>query len=676
MRRAPRVRLRRGALARKRRAAMTSLGAASGRRVHLRALPPGRDPSLLWLPVLAAGAIAALALAKNAGVAGPSAAPDVIRAGAAGVFFFGICGYAPARLLTPAPLARDWQLLVLPLGAVCGSLALTLLGFLFIPFFVTLPLVVIAAVAAAVLAHRHVGAPPAPTEPGARPASPLAALAVVALLIAALALIPVFRSGVATVTGIGSDAHVVAGAATVLQHTTPGGNDASLPVDQIPWQWRSKFPIYYALAAVSSISGLAPWQALMTTIAVLFAITALGFYLLARHAFRATAAVATAAAVVAVLDQMVFHLALHPYYNQLWGTFTLPFAIVAAQIWVADRNRITSTFLALFLLVGILAYPLMAPFPVGAAFFIWLIDRVQRRRRGEQVAPLRPPRWTRHWWVTVPLLVLCSAMIVGVVEKFVEFIRLIGDTEALTSWQGDLFYYPPLNQFFGVARQLPLGVALVAAVVVLAAVGLWRAGRVGWALIPVLGAAGAMAVWFRYLDHGQYVYFKILAFTGPLALVAAVVALGRMRALGGLGIAALLCSCVLLARDEIRSNYDQLTPETIQLEDWARSLPKDASIRLDIPDTEQIWPMYMLHDRPTGSRTPLIYYPHVQFTDSADYALDHTLAPPPADRAGAQPVLRNGTYRLWRLRAGSGRDTTSRAQSNAAAPAGSLADPG
>ena len=25
-----------------------------------------------------------------------------------------------------------------------------------------------------------------------------------------------------------------------------------------------------------------------------------------------------------------------------------------------------------------------------------------------------------------------------------------------------------------------------------------------------------MAVWFRHLGHGQYVYFKILAFTGPL----------------------------------------------------------------------------------------------------------------------------------------------------------------
>ena len=43
--------------------------------------------------------------------------------------------------------------------------------------------------------------------------------------------------------------------------------------------------------------------------------------------------------------------------------------------------------------------------------------------------------------------------------------------------------------------------------------------------------------------------------------------------------------------------------------------------------------MYMLYARPTGSRHPLIYYPHVQFTEGADYALDETLTPPPADRS-------------------------------------------
>jgi hypothetical protein len=653
---------------------MTGLGAASQSRLRLRAPRPlGRD-ALLWIGALALGAIAALAVARNAGVRGPSAAPDVIRAGIAAVGFFGVCGYAPARLLTPGPLARDWPLLVLPLGAVCGSLALTLLGFVFVPFAVSLPLVAVVALVAGVLVHRQVGVP-APA-PGMAARAPFAALAVVVALIAALALVPTFRSGVATVTGIGSDAHVVAGSATVLQHTGPGGTDTALPVDRVPWQWQSKFPIYYALGAVSSISGLAPWQALMTTIAVLFALTALGFFLLARHTFRAGAGVATAAMSVAVLDQMVFHLAAHPYYNQLWGTFTLPFSIVAAQIWTGDRSRLTTTFLVLFLLVGVLAYPLMAPFPIGAAFFLWLIDRVQRRRRGEAVQPLRPPSWARRWWVALPLLLICSALIVGVIEKFAEFIRLLGNTKSLTAWQGDLFFYPPVNQFFGVARQLPVEKLFVAAVVVAGAYGLWRAPRrAGLALVPVLAAAGVMALWFRHLDHGQYVYFKILAFTGPLVLVAAVAGLARLRVFGAVVIAGMVASSLLLARDEIRVNYDQLTPETIQLQDWAKALPANASVRLDIPSEAQLWPMYMLYARPTGSRHPLIFYPHVQFTQGADYALDDTLTPPPSDRAGAQPVFRNATYRLWKLRANDGPDTTSRAQSNEAAPAGSLAAP-
>jgi MFS family permease len=367
---------------------------------------------------------------------------------------------------------------------------------------------------------------------------------------------------------------------------------------------------------------------------------------------------------------MVFHLAAHPYWNQLWGTFTVPFSIVAGQAWLRDRDRRTLIFFLGFLLVGLFAYPLMAPFPLGAVFFMWLIDRIERKRRGEQVEPLRLPR---RVWAAVPLVLLLAAMIVAVVVKFVEFIRLLGDTKSLTAWQGDLFSYPPVNQFFGIARQLPAGELFVAAVVAAGAVGLWRAPRrAGAALIPVLVAAGAMALWFRHLPHGQYVYFKILAFTGPLVLVACVAALGRLRRLGALAIAGLVASSLLLARDEIRSNYDQLTPETIELQGWAKALPANASIRLDTPSNEQIWQAYMLHARPTGSKHPLIFYPHVQFTDGADYALDMTLFPPPPDRAGNAPLRRNAAYRLWKLRAANGPDTTSRAQSNAAAPPGSL----
>jgi len=42
---------------------------------------------------------------------------------------------------------------------------------------------------------------------------------------------------------------------------------------------------------------------------------------------------------VAVLDRRVFHLALHPYYNQLWGMLTLPFTLVAAHTYAISPSR-------------------------------------------------------------------------------------------------------------------------------------------------------------------------------------------------------------------------------------------------------------------------------------------------------------------------------------------------
>ncbi len=647
---------------------MTRVGAAAEPMLQIRRLPPLSRSSILWVVALGAGTIAALVLAANAGVKGVAAVPDVLRAAIATVAFFGVCGYAAALRWTPPALYPVRALLVLPVGAVAGPMALTLLGFALVPFPVSLPLTLTAFAVWGIAEHRK-----RTPQPAGGVAWPQLAVIAVAVLIAAVALIPTFRSGVATVTGMGSDAHVVAGSATVLQHTRPGGTDTALPVDTVPWQWYSKFPIFYALAAVSSLAGLAAWQALMTAAAILFALTAIGFYLLARCFFRTGAAAATAAMAIAVLDQMVFHLAEHPYWNQLWGTFTVPFSIVAGQIWLQRRERQAALLFLSFFLLGLFAYPLMAPFPLGAVFFTWLFDRIARKRRGEPVEPLRPPRWSRRAWAAVPLLLLLFVMIVAVVLKFVEFIRLLDDTSALHDWQGDLFNYPPVNQFFGLAHQLPAETLLVAGVVAIAAVGLWRAPRpAGIALIPVLAGAGAMALLFHDLRYGQYVYFKILAFTGPLVLVACVAGLERLRAAGAVAIAVLLVSGLLLARDELGNSFDQLTPETIQLQDWARALPPGASIRLDTPPNEQIWQEYMLHDRPTGSRVPLIQYPHVQFTQGADYVLDETLTPPPDDRAANRPVFRNAAYRLWKLRPGDGPDTTSRAQSNAGAPPGSL----
>jgi hypothetical protein len=115
---------------------------------------------------------------------------------------------------------------------------------------------------------------------------------------------------------------------------------------------------------------------------------------------------------------------------------------------------------------------------------------------------------------------------------------------------------------------------------------------------------------------------------------------------------------VLSARSEIASSYDQLSPETIQLRDWAAALPAGASIRLDTPRASQLWQAYMLSSHPLGSRDPITNYPHVPVSAGARYAVDEPLLPPPADSAGA-PMRRNSELRLWRLRS-TAPDTTSR----------------
>ena len=59
--------------------------------------------------------------------------------------------------------------------------------------------------------------------------------------------------------------------------------DAALPVDQVPLVWRSKQAIYYAFAAVATVSGYETYQVLSTLCALLLAFAAVGLYVLARE---------------------------------------------------------------------------------------------------------------------------------------------------------------------------------------------------------------------------------------------------------------------------------------------------------------------------------------------------------------------------------------------------------
>ncbi|HEX6712472.1 MAG TPA: hypothetical protein VF066_03765 [Thermoleophilaceae bacterium] len=618
---------------------MTGAGAAEPRAVTARV--PGWAA---WAAATAAGALASLWIAHDAGVAGASAVPVVARVGIATVAVFLVCGYAPAVLLTPARLQQWWPLLVLPFGAIASGLALTVLGFAALPFHVALVVTLLAGLVAAALADRPRGELAAPPT--------LAALTAIAALLVALALVPTFRSGLATVTGFGSDAHLVAGSATFLQHNYPASTDIAYPADQVPPLWRSKFPIYYALSAVSSVAGVEPWEALMTVAAILLALAAVGFFLLAREGFGAPVGVAAAAMAVAVLDRRVFHLALHPYYNQLWGMLTLPFTVLAGYAYALEPSRRALGMFVAFALVGAFAYPLMLPFPLLAGAGAWWLC-------GHRLELRRPQRRSLVW--IVPLALLLIVPIAGVVQKVWDAVTLlVNPGNSLIGWQGDLQHYPPVGEFFAIFPNALSG-AMAAAVIVLAFAGLWRAPRaLGRPLMATLAAALAFAIYFRAVKYGQYFYFKILSFAGPLLLVAAVSFVGgiRARVVAYGAIAALLVSALLSARSEIAADYDQLSPETIQLRDWAAKLPPDASIRLDTPRASQLWDAYMLSAHPLGSRDPITNYPHVPVSTGADYVLDRPLSPPP-DGAAGSPLYRNARYRLWHLRAGAP-DTTSR----------------
>jgi hypothetical protein len=594
-------------------------------------------------------AAAALALAADAYVKGPGAVDEVVRALAGAAVLFGLCGYPLARVLVPASLTPWWPLLVLPLGAAASGLVLTVLGFAAVPFKVSLAVTVVLGAAGTVAAVRR--------GPSRQAADPRVLLSVAAAcgLIFCVAMIPTFRSGFATVTGTGSDAHQVTGAATFVQHNYPSSTDIAYPVDEVRAIWNSKFPIFYALAGVSSLSGLEPWEAMMSVIALLLAMTAAGLFLFARRLLGATEGVAAIAMGVAVLDQQVFHVAVHPYYNQAWGLFTLPFSLVLGHVWVEDRSPRTFGLFALMTGLGAFAYPLMLPFPVLIVGGFWLLDRRERRRRGEHVEPLDPRRLWRGWrsalWI-VPLMVLLLLPIRGVVEKTRDALELLVDpAQSLDDWGGDLLGYPPFAEFFALPDVVVAGAVGAVAVLALAGWLAWRLPRrIGLPLLATLGAALLAAGWFAIVDSGHYFYFKILSFSAALIVTAAVVALARLpwRPAAAGGIALLAVTAALGAREELDGAFDQLPRQTVEIREWSKELPEGASVRIDTPD--QIWRAYMLSDRPVGSTAPVRAFPHPPFSLGGDYSLTDTKQPPPPDAASDTPLFENNALRLWKLK--------------------------
>ena len=633
--------------------------------------PPRARPSRpKLLPGLAAaGAVALAALwisVESHGGKWPHALPDTLRAGVAGAALFAVCGYAPARLLAPRALAPHLWLLVLPLGAVCSSLALSLLGFLHVPFVVALVLVLAAGGGGAVATRLRLGPlrlDPSDSERSGARGLRLAWPLYLAAVVAALTLLPMFRVGIATVIGENPDSHLVVGAAEIVRKGPPTAVHTELGVDRVSPYWRSKYPIFYSLAAVSELSGLDPIAAFATLSALILALLALGFFLFAFHALRAGPRLALAAMALVAVDRVVTHVVVEPFYNQLWGTFALPFALLFGFRFVREPTRKDAILFGLFLALGAFAYPLMLPFPAvaiaTAAFAVWR----RRRAAGEPpgwVSALGLPKLPRvRVWVPLALLALpaVAVLMLGVTEKAYEASKVLAPGADLSGWSGNSPDFA-FHRYFGLLD--PVGIAAFALVAVGAAavVGLTRARRsdaIGLAVMA-LGAL-LMGSYFQSRAYGEYLAFKTFAFLGPVVLCLAVVGLGALlerrgalRALGAAGLALLVASAVVGQRVELATRPLQVSPDVLELRDWSGRLPTDASVRIDIrPGAYQLWAGYMLAAHPVSARLPVLNttYPHAPQGRKADYVLSETGAVP-VDATGP-PLSRNGSYALYRM---------------------------
>jgi hypothetical protein len=649
-------------------------GADAGARA-----PIGSRVALLALNLALAGLVAYVAnrIKLDQGIRAHDSRPAiwaVLRVGGAAVALFGVAGFGITRLALPPSLRRHELLWVLPIGACMAALELTALGYAGVPFHVSLAVVLALGVALAVLALRRAGPPAAP-----RPIGAVAWPLYVAAIIAAIALIPMFRAHFATVEGDGSDAHLAVGTAQFLQHHYPTSTVVGNPVDKVPLVWRSKTPIYYALAATSSLSGLEPYQAISTTAAVMLALAALGFFLLARELLASNLLGAVAGMALVGLDRMVLHTIMHPYFNQTWGFFTLAFATVLAWTVIGDGGRMRTrgavALLLLFLAIGAFAYPLAAPIPVLALLVFWWRDRRERRARGERVTSLDPRRMLRGRgqatrWTVAALAVVLIVPLLGVVEKLSTGLNVAVDpATTLRFWAGDLGAYFPENQFLslGSTTALYVGAPLLALAVWLALRR--RPAALRWGLLAVFALGAFGALWFRERQYGQYFHFKLLAFVGPLLVLVAAVGLSRLVALAfadrgrprlatlagaGAGVAAIVAffaTALTGAHDELAQTANELPKTVIAVRTLERRLGPGRSIRLDMNPSLQLWVAYFLAGEPLCSQRPLLAtsYPHVALSRKADYILaDHgTLRPFDAD---GPPVTMVGQFRLYRER--------------------------
>lgn len=609
---------------------------------------------------------------------GITALPAIVKTVLAALLVFGLGGIAPARLLLPASLAPWRVVLVLPLGAACVPLSLTALGLLHVPFSVSLPVVLGAFALAALLSLRRTPTPGAPGAGGS-----FSARAVVPLLLAALlglaSVTPVLRTTFATVIGQNGDAVLAVGTAELLQHAPPTATRPELPVDRVPLQWRSKVPIYYGLAAVSKVAGQDPVEAFAATSGFVFALIGLGLFLFAVVSLRAPPWVGLAVLAAVPLDRILVYVVIHPYYNQAWGLLALGPLLVFGTLLLREPSRRTFALTALFLCLGLFAYPLMLPFPAVFLTVLALLQWHEARRGGPPVpwaARLRSLGRPR-WYVLAPAVIVAVPVVAtlgrGVAEKLSGALRALLPGGDLSGWSGPALPYLPFTRFFGLDVAPAVGVPLLIGLFAAAVVGVRGAPRAVQGALGATAATGLfIAAYFYARGQGELFYFKDLGFLGPFVTAAAVVGLAALATRPGLAriarsgaVLALALLAVLLpagAAREIGETYEYATADLLQLRDWNDRLPAGASVRIDLPPSGyQLWTWYFLADHPVSMLTPLGgFVPTPPFSLKADYVLYPVGATPPDVRSA--PLFENATYALARQAPGTpGADLSSQA---------------
>ncbi|HWF35393.1 MAG TPA: hypothetical protein VG295_08465 [Solirubrobacteraceae bacterium] len=611
-------------------------------------------------------------LAIRTGVVGVAAVPAVLRTAVVGVAFFALCGYPVARALVRGELSEHRALFVLPLGATVSSLALAALGLLHVPLAVSLAAVTgVAAIATVRVLPRRLGRPapaPAPAGPRRTPWVVRVGLALaLAGIVALIALLPIFRSGYATVPGQNGDAILAVGTAVLLEHAPPTATRTDLPIPSIPLEWRSKYPIYYALAGISKLAGQDPIQSFATVASLILALAALGFFLFARYVLRTPLWLALLVLLVVPLDRIAMYVDMHPYYNELWGQFTLPFMLLFGWRYLNAPDRRGAVLFLLFAVLCLLAYPLVIPFP--AVFLVVCAVVIWRRRRAEGrpvgwISGLELPRPGARSLLWIPIVAIAVPVVFvlgrGFVEKTWTALQVVAPWGSLVGWSGSALPFLPFPEFVGMPGSALVDFVGLGLVCLLAAVGLTRLRpQVRWPLGAMVVITALIGVYFRERFDGQLFYFKDLAFLGPYVLMLALVGLGwlatskawRGALVGVAGIVVALIVIPIGAGREIGNTYPQANKYVLQLRSWNRELPRGSSVLVDIyPSGWQLWASYMFVDHPLSAPFPLVgIFPHPPVGYKADYVIAMRINPPPSKYVVGGPVLANRQFEVWKM---------------------------